>query len=119
MATYLKKKLKQNLKKDVVHLVQDLIAGILLMRTDVSRLKKELPNMFHSRTEKLIKELEGIAKQGENKLNHLLSKKINPVLDVIEDWLRSSAYFSSHHKTGKSVTRAKSKKRSRKKSKKD
>lgn len=118
MAPYLKEKLKQNLKKDVIHLVQDLIAGILLMRTDVNKFKKELPHMFHTRAEKLIKELESIAKQGENKLNLLLAKKINPILDVIEEWLKSSTHFSSKNKKEKPTSRAKTSKSSAKRARK-
>lgn len=99
--------LKKRLKKEVIGLVSDLTSSILMMKGDIHGLKKELPKMFHKRTEKLIRQLEKIAAKGENKLNSLVAQKINPVLDMVEDWLQKTSQLHARQKssTGKSKKR--------------
>lgn len=116
MKLRIKNRLQRNLKKDVIKLISDVIRAILWLKSDVRGFKKELPKMFHMRAEKLIKELEGIAKEGETKLNHLVSSKINPLLDIIEDWLKASAKRSGRTKNKKLRARTHRKQTSRRKS---
>jgi hypothetical protein len=111
MSKSAKKQFQRAIRNEGFKIIKDLTSTLLSKLTRVKSVKKEIPIMLEKRAEKLIRELEAIAKDGEKRLNKLISKKINPFLDLIEDWLKTSSKRTSKPKKKKAAVKPRKKSR--------
>ena len=103
------KKIKTLLEEDLSKVILELIRKAVQMQQEVRNLEKEIPHMFKDRTQKLITQLEHMAKSGEQRIDELLGGKLHPMLDSIETWLKHAAKMQRNAKPSKTRKHKKTK----------
>jgi DNA-binding transcriptional MerR regulator len=103
----IRKYLDTYLKRDVARLLIEVLRQVAKAEKEIRKLQKEGPMVFRRRIHQIIEQLETLAKDGEKKVDSLIGHKLNPVLDLVEQWLSTKLKTKSKSSSRKSTRNAK------------